>query len=101
MLKGNCNQCGLCCFVGRYKCENLEVTSIIGAPSATRCKVYEKRYNDMPILLKSPEGHIRTGFCLKDTPGEEQSIIPLIRSGQCSMEEELWQIGPTPQRLES
>ena len=86
MLKGSCNKCGTCCFIGVFKCENLEVTGIIGMPNATRCKVYDKRYSDMPILLTAPDGRMMTGFCLHDSLAEEMELTKLIKAGQCSLE---------------
>jgi hypothetical protein len=55
---------------------------------ATRCKVYDKRYNDMPILLVDHTGDIKHGFCFHNSQAEEDSLIPLIRRGQCSLTEE-------------
>jgi hypothetical protein len=54
---------------------------------ATRCKVYDKRYNDMPILLVDHTGDVRHGFCLHGSEAEEMTLRPLIRQGQCSLEE--------------
>ena len=87
MLKGVCNQCGTCCFVGAYRCENLDIGGIPGMPMATRCKVYDKRYTDMPILLIDHTGDVRHGFWLHGSQAEEMTIRPLIRQGQCSLEE--------------
>lgn len=89
-ITGICNQCGLCCYIGRYKCENLEVTGFIGMANATRCKVYEKRFNNMPIILKTPEGEVMHGYCLKGVKEEDDIIAQYIRTGQCSMKEELY-----------
>jgi len=86
-LKGVCNQCGLCCYVGAYKCEHLEVLNIPGTPMATRCTVHDKRYTDMPILLVGPRGEIKHGFCLHDSAAEEMELTKLIRQGRCSLQE--------------
>ena len=87
-IVGECSKCGVCCFVGAYKCEYLEVGGIPGMPNATRCTVYDKRYTDMPILLADPYGSIKEGFCLHNSQAEEDSLIQLIRRGQCSLREE-------------
>lgn len=88
MLKGNCNQCGLCCFIGAFKCEHLEVVGIPGAAMATRCDIHEKRYTDMPIVMVSPQGEIKHAFCLHDAgPAEDFELTKLIRRGLCSLEE--------------
>ena len=86
-LKGKCNQCGVCCYVGAFKCEFLDVGGTPGMPMATRCKVYDKRYTDMPILLTDPHGAIMGGYCLHDSQAEEMELKKLIRQGQCSLEE--------------
>lgn len=87
-LKGQCNQCGICCFLGAFKCEHLDVGGIPGMPMATRCTVYDERYTDMPILMVSPEGEIKQGFCLHGSQAEEFELTKLIRRGQCSLQEE-------------
>ena len=87
-LSGVCNQCGVCCFAGAYKCEYLEVGGIPGMPMATRCTVHAKRYTDMPIMLIDPHGAVKQGYCLHDSQAEEHELIKLIRQGQCSLQEE-------------
>jgi len=88
-LKGVCNQCGICCFIGAFKCEHLDVGGIPGMPMSTRCTVHDKRYTDMPILLTDPHGAVKQGFCLHDAgPAEDDILVQLIRQGQCSLQEE-------------
>lgn len=85
-LTGLCNRCGNCCFVGPFKCENLEVSGLPGTPNATRCKVYQSRYTDMPIMLTAPNGAIVRGYCLHGSKAEEMELTKLIHEGQCSLE---------------
>ena len=85
-IKGVCNQCGHCCYVGAFKCEYLDVGGIPGMPMATRCRVYDKRFTDMPILLADPYGNVKQGYCLHGSAAEEVDLASLIRQGQCSME---------------
>ena len=86
-ISGHCNQCGVCCFVGAFKCEYLDIGGIPGNAMATRCRVYDKRWTDMPIILADPHGAIMQGFCLHGSQAEEFELTKLIRQGQCSMEE--------------
>ena len=89
MLKGTCNQCSRCCWIGSFKCEHLEITGIAGMPWSSRCRVHDKRYTDMPILMTDPHGAIKQAFCLHDAgPAEDDRLIQLIRQGQCSLREE-------------
>lgn len=59
-LEGACNQCGLCCTMAvngtRVACEFLEITRVPGEPLATRCTVYDRRWQGMPIRMVDPEG---------------------------------------------
>lgn len=91
MLSGSCNRCGACCFIGEYRCTNLE-----GELGDTTCKVYALRYKDMPISLKAPDGRVKHGYCLgHNTRAEEIVLTQLIRQGKCSYEEDEWQISLT------
>ena len=50
---GKCRRCGLCCLSGKrqYQCEHLEVITAVGAAGGTRCRVYESRWQGMPIKM--------------------------------------------------
>lgn len=79
MLKGTCNQCGLCCYIGAFKCEHLDVGGIPGMPMATRCDIHDKRYTDMPILMVDPHGAVKQAFCLHDAgPAEDDALRGLM-----------------------
>ncbi len=85
-LVGDCNQCGLCCYVWGYACINLVVTGIPGEPGATRCGVYGFRYDGMPIKLVDNKGRIvGESKCALDSDDETENIIPHIGKG-CSLE---------------
>jgi len=69
------------------KCLNLEVISRPGLPNATRCRVYDKRYDGMPIVLQHPAtGEIRGGVCRLDSTAETLSIIETGIGKGCSLE---------------
>jgi hypothetical protein len=85
VLKGKCNQCGNCCTIGPFKCENLVVVGEPGQPLATWCAVYDQRYPDMPIKLRDGCGEIQ-GFCMHDTLAEEYELTRLIIDKKCSLE---------------
>jgi len=89
-LTGTCNQCGLCCYdeLGA-KCLNLEVVKdkYPGQPEATHCRVYDKRYDGMPIILQHPaDGSIRGGTCRLNSVAETLSIIETGFGKGCSLE---------------
>jgi hypothetical protein len=54
---GGCSQCGLCCLSKgrRYQCEHLEVVTEVGVLQGTRCRVYEERWQGMPIKMMDRE----------------------------------------------
>jgi hypothetical protein len=83
-LVGQCNQCGFCCTDGDMKCEHLEVTSELGAPMSTRCIVYDKRYDGMPIAMLGPAGS-RMSVCRKDSADETSGVMSWIGRG-CSLD---------------
>jgi len=86
-LTGTCNKCGLCCYdeLGA-KCLNLEVVKTPGQPQATRCRVYDKRYDGMPIILQHPtDGSIRGGTCRLNSTAETLSIIETGFGKGCSL----------------
>ena len=87
-LDGVCNRCGLCC-VDREagaRCEHLEINDSVGAPMATRCKVYGERYNGMPITMIDAHGEVvGETKCFKDTVDEAISIIKAGIGRGCSL----------------
>ena len=87
-LTGVCNQCGVCCITRDGPCEMLEVTRELGAPYAARCKVYDKRYNGMPITIIAPDGSRveKKYYCAKDSVAEMKVVIERgIMLGKCSL----------------
>lgn len=88
-LKGACNLCGVCCFIGDFKCTNLKVNGVpIGLPNASYCTVWDKRYTDMPIRLVDHFGNVVEGFCLHGSKAEEMELTRLIKEDRCSLEVE-------------
>jgi len=86
-LTGTCNRCGLCCYdeLG-YRCLNLEVTASPGQPQATRCRVYDKRYDGMPIVLQHPTtADIHGGTCALNSTAETMAIIETGFGKGCSL----------------
>ena len=87
-LTGECNFCGACCFSrSGAVCENLEVLTRPGLPNATRCRVYAKRYNGLPIRMITKAGRILRGYyCAKNSVAEVKTIIEMgIKKGFCSL----------------
>jgi len=87
-LVGECSKCGLCCYdeLG-FKCLNLEVTKAPGQPDATRCRVYDKRFNGMPIVMQHPTTlDIRGSVCALDSSAETLAIIETGFGKGCSLE---------------
>ena len=86
-LIGNCNRCGLCCYVGPYRCINLIVMGKPGDPEATKCAVHGVRYDRMPILLLDTDGRIAgESVCGLDSEEETESIIEKGIGKGCSLE---------------
>ncbi len=84
-LVGECNQCGLCCFVWGYKCSNLILKSIPGEPGASRCGLYALRYDGMPIKLVDMTGRIvGESKCALGSPAETVRVLHEIGRG-CSL----------------
>lgn len=84
-LVGECNQCGLCCYVWGFKCINLIVDGYPGEPGATRCGLYAFRYDGMPIKLVNGTGRIvGESKCALDSPAEIQRVVMEIGRG-CSL----------------
>lgn len=93
VLKGDCNQCGLCCVIdapegGHLKCMNLIVRDWdqLGKAMATRCSFHESRYDGMPIYFVDKEGRLRGEGKCHVGPAEAEGIIErkLIGKG-CSL----------------
>ena len=83
-LEGQCNHCGLCCMVTGLRGEQLRCGNL---SSDNKCKVYETRYNEMPILLIGPGGVLAgVSTCAKDTEEETQLIIHKGIGRGCSLE---------------
>ncbi len=86
-LVGECNQCGLCCFIGELRCINLIVTGEVGQPMATACAVHKSRYPGMKILMVSPSGSIgMETICGKDDADEAFVIIQRGIGKGCSLD---------------
>ncbi len=87
-LVGECNRCGICCVnqegTDRFICENLEMTNL-GQPNGTRCTVYDKRYNGMPILMYADDGRWVRSLCMKDSAEESQIILDKGIGKGCSL----------------
>ncbi len=84
-LVGECNQCGLCCFVWGYKCINLILKSIPGEPGASRCGLYALRYDGMPIkLVDTTDRIVGESKCALNSPAEIQRVVMEIGRG-CSL----------------
>ncbi len=88
VLLGACCRCGACCDDPIYgRCENLivEEGKKIGEEGASRCGVYEKRYNGMPIRVISKTGAILNTVCLKDSVEETKEIVTRGMGRGCSL----------------
>ncbi len=86
-LVGECNQCGLCCFLDDLKCGHLIVTGTPGEPCATACGVRGTREDGMKIPMVNGEGVVvRHAFCAKDSPNEVDGILEKGIGKGCSME---------------
>jgi len=86
MLKGECSRCGNCCTIGDFKCTNLLLAGKLGTACASLCAVYEKRYPDMPIIMRDSFGNTMAAFCLHNTAAEEFELTKLIIEKKCSLE---------------
>lgn len=90
-LAGACNGCGMCCtgeWEGKtYKCLHLEITRSVGQPNATRCRVYDKRFDGMPVpLVDETTNQVFTlGWCWKDSEEETAAIISRGIGRGCSL----------------
>lgn len=89
-LSGQCNLCGLCCFVGNLRCENLEILTFPGMPFSTRCRVYAKRYDMMPIRMLNSSGEaVGEASCAgAGTPLETLEIMQKGIGKGCSLKVE-------------
>ncbi len=92
-LCGECNRCGLCCVehVGKDRliCEHLEMSNL-GHANGTRCRVYDRRYDGMPIVMFADDGGGWVpSVCFKDSPGEVHAILEKGIDQGCSLTVEL------------
>ena len=81
-LVGECNRCGAC-YRDRdgYACLHL-----LPDGDRTRCEVYDRRYDGMPIVLIAPDGlSMRGGTCAKDSPAEARAIVERGIGRGCSL----------------
>ena len=86
-LVGECNRCGLCCFAGEFRCQNLIVTGKPGEPMATACAVHRSRTPGMFILFFDSQGRVAAdGVCGHNTPAEPLVIIERGIGKGCSLE---------------
>lgn len=86
MLKGKCNQCGNCCFIGEFKCTNLVLVGAVGTPMASYCSVYAMRHTDMPITMKNKKGEMIQAYCAHNSELEDSILRELILENKCSLE---------------
>ena len=87
-LSGECNLCGACCLgINGERCEHLQLLTAVGMPSGTRCDIYQKRYDGMPIVMVAKDGSRISGQyqCALNSPAETQAIVGCIGRGLCSM----------------
>lgn len=86
-LEGTCNRCGLCCMDGALRCINLEIEGTLGAPYATRCRVYTQRTLGMPILLVNAVGVIEAvaSCTYMDNAIEDKEIMAKGIGKGCSL----------------
>ena len=67
------------------RCEHLEINDSVGAPMATRCKVYGERYNGMPMAMIDSHGEVvGETKCFKDNADEAMTIIKAGIGRGCS-----------------
>lgn len=70
-----CLRCGRCCTVrlpeGVGRCEYLEDVR----PGETRCRVYARRFDGLPVRILFPGGQVLRSHCTKDTPREAMSTL--------------------------
>lgn len=85
-LSGLCNRCGLCCFDGELRCQNLIVIGKPGEPLATACSRHGSRYNGMPITMFDPEGRSYDGYFCHNDDLETAVIIERGIGKGCSLE---------------
>lgn len=86
-LVGACNQCALCCMIGKLRCGHLILRRRPGSPMASRCAIYATRYDGMPIVLYDEKGRLRGhGVCAKDSPEDTANIIARGIGKGCSLQ---------------
>ena len=93
-MAGTCNRCGLCCTVvgedgKRLVCEHLVAefpVKALGAPEASRCRVYEQRVDGMIVRMLDASGTARlVGPCGKDSAQEDHQILDSGIGNGCSL----------------
>jgi hypothetical protein len=86
VLVGTCNRCGLCCFVGPYRCSHLILAGPPGSPEASACGVYLVRRDRMPIELINDAGDVvGTATCAKNSPEDVLNILEKGIGKGCSL----------------
>lgn len=87
LLKGHCNQCGLCCFTAGMRCINLIITDTPGQPMATKCALWSTRFNGMHIFFIRPDSTIGgEGRCEVESLQGDVNIIERGIGNGCSLE---------------
>lgn len=93
ILTGTCSRCGLCCTADvegtTVVCDHLRrfAFSSIGRPEATQCGAYARRWDGMPITMRSADGAVLlSATCRKDSPEETTVIVARGIGRGCSME---------------
>lgn len=90
-FSGECNRCGLCCLsTGRdgeaLRCKNLVVRTIVGKPDATRCAVYDRRFDGMEIEMLDAAGNLKSiAICAKGSAEEDLVIFEHGIGRGCSL----------------
>lgn len=90
-LRGNCNRCGSCCTADvdgvPVVCDNLHTFGFtkIGRPEATQCRVYERRYDNMPIIMRSFDGTVLLHAVCRKGPAETPIIVARGLGRGCSL----------------
>ena len=82
-FNGECNQCGLCCTHNGTQCLYLAVGKAIGEPFATKCEMYDTRYEGMPIPIvdSADRRFVKFSVCRKDSARESEIIGRWIGKG--------------------
>lgn len=91
-LKGDCNRCGLCCFMPTpegemLRCIYLIVTGEVGKAAATACAIHDlEGRNGEKIYLVDKDGHLRgESFCAVGNDDETEVILKQGIGKGCSL----------------